>query len=120
MDAGIAFGVRSEQDFDLVEQSALHDFVRLDRYIHGKRRDIREELLRTHANEWHVLKVNVSGTTVTASVDGQTRYAVNTVPDTDGGIALWARAAGATCFGAVQIVPDDTVGNSQETDAAAT
>jgi hypothetical protein len=71
MDAGIAFGLRDDQDFDLLEQSALHDFLRLDRYVHGKRRDQRETLLRTHANEWHMLRVDVAGPLVTASEDGR-------------------------------------------------
>jgi len=98
MDAGIAFGIRDAQDFDLLEQSALHDILRLDHYIHGKRRDLREKLYRTHGNEWHTLRVDVAGSTVTASVDGQAIYTVAGVPDTAGGVGLWARAAAATCF----------------------
>ena len=74
MDAGIAFGIRDDKDFDLLEQSALHDILRLDHYIHGKRRDLREKLFRTHGNEWHTLKMSVSGSSVTASVDDQTIY----------------------------------------------
>jgi hypothetical protein len=105
MDAGIAFGIRSAQDFLFLEQSALHDILRIDRYIHGKRRDVREELLRTRANEWHILRVDVAGSTVSASVDGQLKYVANNVPDTDGSVALWARTAASTCFGEVHIVP---------------
>jgi hypothetical protein len=105
MDAGIAFGVRGAQDFVLLEQSALHDIARLDRYIHAKRRDVREELLRTRANQWHLLRVDVSGSTVTASVDDRQVFVVDNVPNTDGGVALWARTAAATCFGEVQVIP---------------
>lgn len=98
MDGGLAFGIRDADDFDLLEQSALHDVLRLDRFIHGKRRDLREKLYRTHGNEWHVLTVDVAGPHVTASVDGQPIYTVDGVPDTEGGIGLWARTAAATCF----------------------
>jgi hypothetical protein len=98
MDAGIAFGTRDAQDFDLLEQSALHDLLRLDHYVHGKRRDLREKLYRTHGNEWHTLSVDVAGAQVTASVDGQAIFAVDTVPSTSGEIGLWARSAAATCF----------------------
>jgi hypothetical protein len=98
MDAGIAFGIRDDKDFDLVEQSALHDILRLDRYRRGKRRDLREKLFRTHGNEWHVLRVDVHGSSVTAGVDGQAVFSVDNVPDTQGGIGLWARATAATCF----------------------
>jgi hypothetical protein len=98
MDAGIAFGIRDDKDFDLLEQSALHDILRVDRYVHGKRRDLREKLFRTHGNEWHTLRVAVSGSSVTASVDDERIYSVDNVPDTTGGVGLWARAAAATCF----------------------
>jgi hypothetical protein len=102
MDAGIAFGVRDQSNFDLLEQSALHDFIRVDRYVHGNRRDIREELLRTHADEWHVLKLDVAGASVSASIDGRLIF-TTTMAETDGGVGLWARAAAATCFSDAQI-----------------
>jgi hypothetical protein len=105
MDAGIAFGIRDAQDFDLLEQSALHDILRLDEYVHGKRRDLREKLLRTHGNEWHVLRLDVAGPKVTGSVDGQPVFSVDNVPHTAGGIGFWARAAAATCFSEVRVVP---------------
>ena len=98
MDAGIALGIRDDKDFDLLEQSALHDVLRLDRYVHGKRRDLREKLFRTHGNEWHILRIDVSGSTVAASVDDEAVFSIADVPDTAGGIGLWARAAAATCF----------------------
>jgi hypothetical protein len=77
--------------------------VRLDHYIHGKRRDLREKLFRTHGNEWHTLRVDVAGARVAASVDDQTVFSVDNVPDTAGGVGLWARAAAATCFSDAQI-----------------
>jgi hypothetical protein len=103
MDAGIAFGIRDASNFALVEQNALHDILRLDRFIHGRRRDLREKLLRTHGNEWHTLQVAVSGSSVSAGVDGQTIFTVDNVPNTDGPIGLWARAAAATCFSDVTV-----------------
>jgi hypothetical protein len=103
MDAGVAFGIRDADNIDLVEQNALHDILRLDAFIHGRRRPLREKLLRTHGNEWHTLDVGVSGSTLTAGVDGQTIYTVADVPTTDGPIGLWARAAAATCFSDVTV-----------------
>jgi hypothetical protein len=98
MDAGIGFGIRADKDFNLLEQSALHDILRLDRYVHGRRRDLREKLFRTHGNEWHVLRLDASGSTVSGSVDGEKVFSVDGVPETEGGVGLWARAAAATCF----------------------
>jgi hypothetical protein len=106
MDAGIAFGIRDDKDFDLLEQSALHDILRVDRYIHGKRRDLREKLFRTHGNAWHTLRVAVSGSSATASVDDETIYTVDNVPDTTGSVGLWARAAAATCFSDASVTVD--------------
>jgi hypothetical protein len=98
MDAGIAFGIRDAENFYLLEESALHDILRLDRYIHGKRRDVREALLRTHGNEWHTLLLSVDGGTVTAGLDGAPAYTVTGLEDTAGGIGVWGRTAAATCF----------------------
>jgi hypothetical protein len=103
MDAGLAFGIRDDKDFDLLEQSALHDILRLDRYIHAKRRDLREKLFRTHGDQWHVLQIQVNGSSVTAGVDGETVFSVDGMTAAMGGIGLWARAAAATCFSDARI-----------------
>ena len=71
--------------------------------MHGKRRDLREKQYRTHGNEWHVMRLAVRGSSVTAAVDGQTIFSVEGVPDTAGGIGVWARAAAATCFSSATI-----------------
>jgi hypothetical protein len=112
MDAGIAFGIRDANDFDLVEQNALHDILRLDHFIHDNRRDLREALFRTHGNEWHELDIDVSGSSVTAGVDGQALYSVDKVPNTSGGIGLWARAAAATCFSDASVTVGSPSGSS--------
>jgi hypothetical protein len=106
MDAGIAFGIRDAQDFYLLEESALHDTLRLDRYIHGKRRDVREKLVRTHGNEWHTLDLSVAGDQVTAGLDGETVYEVSGLSDTAGGVGVWGRTAAATCFDSAQVQAD--------------
>jgi hypothetical protein len=98
MDGGLAFGIRDKDDFYLLEQDALHDVLRLDHFIHGRRRDVREELVRTHGNEWHTLRLRVSGSHVEAGIDGQPAFAVDGVSDTSGGIGLWAPVVAATCF----------------------
>jgi hypothetical protein len=103
MDGGVAFGIRDKDNYYLLEESALHDVLRLDRVINGRRRDVREELVRTHGDEWHTLQVRVDDSHVEAAIDGQPAFAVDDVPDTAGGIGLWARTAAATCFQAAQV-----------------
>ncbi|HEY3060977.1 MAG TPA: hypothetical protein VGL99_18595, partial [Chloroflexota bacterium] len=102
MDGGLAFGIRDANDYYLLEQSALHDILRLDRVVHNHRRDVKERLVRTHGNEWHTLHVRLDGGLVWAGVDGQDVFAVPGVPDMAGGIGLWARTASATCFDTAQ------------------
>jgi hypothetical protein len=103
MDGGVAFGIRDANNFYLLEQSALHDVLRLDRYVHGRRRDVHERLVRTRGNEWHTVRVRVEGERVTAAVDGQDVFSVDGVAEPAGGIGLWARTAAATCFGDAQV-----------------
>ena len=109
MDAGIAFGIRDDKNYGLLEQSALHDVLRLDEVIHARRRDVRERLFRTHGNEWHMLRLDVDGSTVTTSVDGETVFTATDVPNTEGGVGLWARAAAATCFSDARITVGEAV-----------
>ncbi len=110
MDAGIAFGIRSPDDFYLLEANALHDIVRLDRYVHGRRRDVREEVYRTRGNEWHTLSLDVDGGAVEASIDGKSLYAVPGLQDASGEIGVFGVTASATCFSqaAVQVTPAPT------------
>jgi hypothetical protein len=103
MDAGIAFGIRDAENFYLLEESALHDILRLDRYIHGRRRDVREKLVRTHGDEWHTLQLSVHGDVVSAGLDGQELYTVSGLPATSGGIGIWGFTSAATCFDAVHV-----------------
>lgn len=103
MDGGLAFGIRDAENFYVLEQSALHDVLRLDRVIHGRRRDVREALARTHGDEWHTVEVRVRGSHVAAVLDGQEFLALDDVPDTAGGVGVWARTAAATCVDAVEL-----------------
>lgn len=109
MTAGLAFGIRDAEDFYLVEASALHDIVRLDRYLHGRRRDLREKRVRTHGNEWHELQVRVQGDRVAASLDGRQIFEHTEVADVSGDLGVWARVSAAGCFSqmSVQTLPPD-------------
>lgn len=98
MDAGIAFGIRDPRDYYVLHESALHDVLELDRYVHGKKRDLREKLYRTHGNEWHDLQVAVSGSQVSASIDGKRIYTVSGLQDLSGGVGLWSLASSTSCF----------------------
>jgi hypothetical protein len=51
-----------------------------------------------------VLRVDVAASSVTTFVDDQAIFATDNVPDTAGGIGLWARATAATCFSEADVV----------------
>jgi hypothetical protein len=104
MDAGIAFGIRDADNFYLLRQSALHDVVVLERYVHGRKRDMREEHEITRGNNTHTLGVQVDGGVVTALLDGQPIFQTDHVVDTDGGIGLWSRVTATGCFSEAQVM----------------
>jgi hypothetical protein len=79
--------------------------VRLDRFIHGRRRDLRERRVRTHGNEWHELQVQVRGDRVGAFLDGRLVFEQTRVVDTAGGVGLWARASATACFSQASVSP---------------
>jgi hypothetical protein len=97
MDAGLAFGVRGADDFYLLKLSTLHDVLALERYVHGRKREQRQEHVRTRGDEWHDLQLAVGDQRVVAALDGRTIFEERGLIDTDGGMGLWARLASACC-----------------------
>lgn len=105
MTAGIAFGIRDARNFYVLEASTLHDVVRLDRYVHGTRRDVREERVRTRGDEWHDLEARVERDRVTAVIDGRPVFTQTRLRDVDGQVGLWARATATACFQSASASP---------------
>jgi hypothetical protein len=103
MEAGVVFGMRSPEDFYLAHVSVLHDVVVLERYVHGRKRDNREERLRTGGNEWHDLSVRVDGDSATVVVDGREVFREGGLQGTSGGAALWARVTASACFSEARV-----------------
>jgi hypothetical protein len=105
MDVGLAFGVRGPDDFYLAHINATHDVIALDRYIHGRRRDVREKLLRTRGDEWHELRLDLSGSRATLYADGRLLLDQDGLSEPVGGLALWARNTTAGCFQQTSVQP---------------
>jgi hypothetical protein len=105
MDVGLAFGVRGPDDFYLARISPTHDVIALDRYVHGRRRDVREELLRTRGDEWHELRLDLSGNHATLYAGGRSLVDQDGLSETDGGLALWARVTTGGCFQQANVQP---------------
>jgi hypothetical protein len=106
MEGGLAFGVRGPDDFYLLRLSALHDVVALERYVHGRKREQRQEHVLTHGDEWHELQARVLGDRVAATLDGRPILEEGGLLETDGGLGLWARVSGAGCFSQARMEPD--------------
>ena len=105
MDAALAFGVRGSDDYYVLRASVLHDAVSLDRFIHGRKRNLREEHYLMRGNEWHELQAQVSGDQVAALVDGRELFATGGLSNLDGGLGLWARVTTAGCFSDASVEP---------------
>jgi hypothetical protein len=105
MEVGLAFGVRGPDDFYLLKASLLHDVFVLERYVRGRKRGLREERVRLRGDEWHELGLVVRGGRVAALGDGRPIFEETGLPDTDGGIGLWARVTAAGCFGEARVEP---------------
>jgi MFS family permease len=105
MDTGLAFGLRDADNFYLVKASALHDTYSLERYIGGRRRDLREERVRFRGNEWHELRIEISSDQATVFHDGRQIFEERGLEQTDGGVALWARVTTAGCFAQATVQP---------------
>jgi hypothetical protein len=105
MDAGLVFGLRDPDNFYLLNVSAIHDTVALQRYLHGRMRWVREEHYITRGDEAHDVRVDVQGDRVAATIDGKTLFDERGIEDTDGGIGLWARVTTLGCFSDVQVSP---------------
>jgi hypothetical protein len=113
MDTGLVFGLRGPDDFYLLRASTLHDTVSLDRYLHGRKRNLREEHYLMRGDEWHELGVEVAGDRVVAIVDGRQVFDTAGLADLDGGLGLWARVTTAGCFAdatAAAFRPADSTG----------
>jgi hypothetical protein len=118
MEVGIAFGVRGPDDFYLLSASMLHDVLILERYVHGRRRDLREERLRWRGDEWHTLGVEVRGDRALATADGRPIFEERGLAETNGGVGLWARVTTAGCFGEARVEPGGSVSGGQPTSVA--
>ena len=103
MEAGLAFGIRDPENFYLLRASAIHDVVAIERYIHGRKRVLREERMRTRGDEARAISVHVQGDRVVASLDGRQVLQEVGLVETAGGVGLWARATARACFSDVQV-----------------
>jgi hypothetical protein len=105
METGLAFGLRDADNFYLMKASALHDTYSLERYIGGRKRDLREERVRLRGNEWHQLRLELFSDQATVFHDGRMIFQEHGLEQTDGGVALWARVTTAGCFADAAVQP---------------
>jgi hypothetical protein len=105
MDVGLAFGLRGPNDFYLARLSVIHDVLRLERYLHGRRRDVREVHLLSRGNEWHQLRLHQIGDQVSIYLDDRLRLQEAGLAEPNGGLALWARVTTAGCFSTAAVQP---------------
>ena len=89
----------------MLRADVLHDAVSLDRYLHGRKRNLRDEHYLMRGNEQHELRVEVASDKVVAIVDGRELFDKDGLADLDGGLGLWARVTAAGCFADASVAP---------------
>lgn len=105
MDNGIVFGLRDPENFYLLHVDTLHDVVSLERYVHGRKREQRDERRRTRGNERHELRAEIRGGSLTALLDGAPVFEQDSLEETRGGVALWSRVTSEGCFQQATVTP---------------
>ena len=110
MESGVAFGVRGKDDYYVLRASILHDAISLDRFLHGRKRNLREEHYLLRGNEEHELRAEVTPGRVVAFIDGKELFYEDRLTDLEGGLGLWARVTASACFSEAGVGPDNGEG----------
>lgn len=96
--AGIIARVIDADNYYILRANALEDNVNLYTYVDGKRSTIAEGTGAVAPGEWHELRLDVTGDTLTGYLDGK-QVVTATNPDfTTGQVGLWTKADSQTCF----------------------
>jgi hypothetical protein len=97
--AGIAFAIAPDGSYLGIRANALEDNVLYFRVVKGKRTvidDVRN--VPTPSKTWHALSVELRGTKVVATVDGQKRFEKTLDHAPSGKIGLWSKADSQVLF----------------------
>lgn len=104
--AGIAFNIRSKDDYLMIRANALENNLILFKMEKGTRSSLHGiNHVPTATNQWHTLKVALHGSKIEGYLDGK-KYLEYTYKDNIGGeIGLWSKADSYVFFDKFTIIP---------------
>lgn len=97
--AGIAFGIAPDGSYFGIRANALEDNILYFRVVKGKRTVI--DNIRntpTPSKSWHTLSVDIRGSKITATLDGQKRFEKALESASAGKLGLWSKADSQVLF----------------------
>lgn len=104
--AGIAFGIAEDGSYLGIRANALEDNILYFRVVKGRRtvlEDVRN--VPTPSKTWHTLSVELHGSKVTATLDGQKRFEKTLEHPPAGKVGLWSKADSRVLFDDFTVEP---------------
>jgi hypothetical protein len=111
--AGIIFRMRDKDNYYILHADALADSVDVDKYVNGRRVNLSRAPATVHAGQWHELRVDAEGATMTGYLDGDKVVTASDSTFTTGGVGLWTTSDSRTCFDDVTITRVTTDGDRE-------
>jgi hypothetical protein len=101
--AGIIFRIQDKDNYYILRANALEDNLNIYKYVRGRRIFIKGTNAKVSSSKWQQLAVEVRGSRIRGSLNGQP--VVEATDDTfkAGKIGLWTKADSVTCFDNVRV-----------------
>lgn len=96
--AGIIFRVVDRDNYYILRTNALEGNVNFYRYRNGQRAAVKEANATVTAGQWHELRVEVAGQSMTSYLDGTRLAEASDSTFGSGRVGLWTKADSQTCF----------------------
>jgi len=105
--AGILFDLKPNGDYYTLRGSSLENNLVLWRVVHGNRSSV--EWIRntpTSSNQWHDLKLTVSGKEINGYLDGQLYLEYTLEEPVEGRVGVWSKADSQVYFDDFTVTPE--------------
>jgi hypothetical protein len=101
--AGIIFRIQDKDNYYILRANALEDNLNIYKYVRGRRIFIKGTNAKVSSNKWQQLGVEVTGSRIRSSLNGQPMVEATDDTFKAGKIGLWTKADSVTCFDNVRV-----------------
>jgi hypothetical protein len=101
--AGIIFRIQDKDNYYIVRANALEGNVNVYKYVRGRRIFVKGTDAKVSSNTWQRLGVEVTGSKIRGSLNGQPMDEATDDTFKAGKIGLWTKADSVTCFDNVRV-----------------